>query len=239
MLIAQMRTASEQRFETYLTDEGYEFEHEPELRTIKRPDYLIRRSGLEAVCEVKEFKTTAIRDHLEQMGGTAALSARLVFGAVRGQVDAAARQLKPLADGPRPLVVVLANPHGADVNLGAEHVVHALYGNPAVTFALDGMTGELSAACPPSLTAMERSPRSTDTSPLSSPCMSGLWSRIGWTMRASGSKAEPRSFCSTRGRPAPAATSPMGAGAGSTSSTPRRPLVAMLFGCRGSSSTAL
>jgi hypothetical protein len=61
---------------------------------------------------------------------------------VRGQVDAAARQLKPLAGGPRPLVVVLANPHGADVNLGAEHVVHALYGNPAVTFALDAMTGE-------------------------------------------------------------------------------------------------
>src|SRR5581483_11896469 len=42
-----------------------------------------------------------------------------------------------------PLVVVLANPHGADVNLGAEHVVYALYGNPAVTFAVNPETGEM------------------------------------------------------------------------------------------------
>jgi len=138
------RTASELLFEAYLTEHGYEFAHEPDLGIVKRPDYLISRTDTEAVCEVKQFETTVMRDRLGGVGrGVGMLSSREVFGAVRNQLDAAARQLKPLAGGQRPLVVVLGNPLAADVRLSPENVVWAMYGNPTVGFAIDSTTGEL------------------------------------------------------------------------------------------------
>jgi len=101
-----------------------------------------RPRGLTAICEVKEFETTVIRDRLQTLGRHGMMSPKHVFGAVRGQVDAAARQLKPFAGADRPLVIVLANPQGADVNLDPQHVVLALYGNPAFHFAVDPERGE-------------------------------------------------------------------------------------------------
>jgi hypothetical protein len=136
------RTAPEERFERYLAEHAYDFEHEPNLCSTTMPDYLISREGFEAVCEVKEFRTTVIRDRLEVVGRAAALSTKQVFGAVRSQVDAAARQLRPLACGDRPLLIVLANPHEADVDLSPEHVVLALYGNPAIQVSIDPKLGE-------------------------------------------------------------------------------------------------
>jgi hypothetical protein len=137
-------TASEQLFELYLTQNGYQFAHEPDLGIVKRPDYLISRTGVEAVCEVKQFETTAMRDRLGGLGrGVGMLGSKHVFGAVRNQLDAAARQLKPLAGGERALVVVLSNPLGADVRLSPQDVVWAMYGNPTVGFAIDSATGEL------------------------------------------------------------------------------------------------
>ena len=138
------RTASKLLFEAYLTDHGYGFAHEPNLGIVKRPDYLISRAGTEAVCEVKQFETTVMRDRLGGVGrGVGMLSSNEVFGAVRNQLDAAARQLKPLTGGRRPLVVVLGNPLAADVRLSPENVVWAMYGNPTVGFAIDNTTGEL------------------------------------------------------------------------------------------------
>jgi hypothetical protein len=126
-----------------LSENGYAFEHEPEWGVDKRPDYLISRAGVEAVCEVKEFTTTAITDALagRRVGF---LSDRQVFGAVRNQLDAAARQLKPLDGRGLPLVVVLANPHGADVSLRPDDVMAAMYGNPAFSMPIgpEGVAGE-------------------------------------------------------------------------------------------------
>jgi hypothetical protein len=48
-------TASEVWFDTYLRAHGYTWELEPDLRIPKRPDRLIYRDGLSAVCEVKQF----------------------------------------------------------------------------------------------------------------------------------------------------------------------------------------
>jgi hypothetical protein len=142
-LASSSRTQSEARFERYLSENGYAFEHEPEWGVDKRPDYLISRAGVEAVCEVKEFTTTAITDALagRRVGF---LSDRQVFGAVRNQLDAAARQLKPLDGRGLPLVVVLANPHGADVSLEPNDVMAAMYGNPAFSMPIgpEGATGE-------------------------------------------------------------------------------------------------
>lgn len=62
------RTASEHLFETYLTEHRYQFAHEPDLGIAKRPDYLISRTGIEAVCEVKQFETTVMRGRLAVCG---------------------------------------------------------------------------------------------------------------------------------------------------------------------------
>ena len=137
------RNLSEERFERYLSEQGYGFDHEPDLDVPKRPDYLVARAGDQALCEVKEFSTTAIRDALRGRR-SGFLSDRQTFGAVRNQLDAAARQLKPLAERGIPLVVVLANPHGADVSLEPEDVMAAMYGGPAysIPIAPAGATDE-------------------------------------------------------------------------------------------------
>lgn len=134
---------SEERFERYLGEQGYTFEHEPDLGVTTRPDYFIARDSEQALCEVKEFSTTAIRDALAPMRA-GVLSDKQVFGAVRNQLDAAARQLRPLAERGLPLVVVLANPRGADVSLDPEDVMAAMYGSPAFSIPVgpEGAAGE-------------------------------------------------------------------------------------------------
>lgn len=126
-----------------MSENGYEFEHEPDLGVDTRPDYLITRAGVEAVCEVKEFATTAISDALAG-SRVGFLSDKQVFGSVRNQLDAAARQLKPLASRGLPLVVLLANPRRADVSLEPNDVMAAMYGNPAFSIPIgpEGATGE-------------------------------------------------------------------------------------------------
>jgi hypothetical protein len=64
-----------------------------------------------------------------------------VYGPIRNQVKEAAKQLKPLAVRGIPLVVVLANPDEARVNLSVESVIAALYGNPQWTMQIDTATG--------------------------------------------------------------------------------------------------
>jgi len=136
------KTASEARFERYLIEHGYRFEHHPSMSITKRPDYLFERGSEQAVCEVKEFRTRRISERLSHMGGTAVMSPKDVFGAVRNAVDDAAAQLKPLAGKNLALVVLLANPHVADVMLDVDHVVWALYGNPGWRIAVHRESGE-------------------------------------------------------------------------------------------------
>lgn len=110
----------------------------------KKPDYLVCRDAIEIVCEVKEFKTRAITEHLEKMGGAAFLPEKLVYGPVRAKIDDAAPQLKPLVGRGLPLVVVLSNPHRADVHMDPEDIALAMYGNPAYTITVgpEGAVGE-------------------------------------------------------------------------------------------------
>lgn len=126
--MARARPHAEVLFERYLRAHGYEWEHEPELGVSSRPDYRVRRSGVEAICEVKQFETRAIREFGEAAGGPVVVPPRLLYDTIRNQLDSAARQLKPLADRDIPLVVVLANPLRATVLLDPPFLFHAMYG---------------------------------------------------------------------------------------------------------------
>lgn len=137
--MAGRRTESEQRFERYLDAHGYSYEYEPDLGSSTRPDYRIERDGTAAICEVKEFH----KDPLEKRGSIGALSDHEVYGAVRGAVQHAARQLKPLVGTGLPLVVVVSNPKGVSVFLEVDDVISALYGNPLIQFRLDNDGGFL------------------------------------------------------------------------------------------------
>jgi hypothetical protein len=108
--MAPSRPAAEVLFERYLEAHGYEWEHEPDLRIVTAPDYRIRRSGVEVICEVKEFETQAIRELSEAAGTPVVVPPKLLYRTIRSQLDSAARQLRPLAGRGLPLVVVLANP---------------------------------------------------------------------------------------------------------------------------------
>jgi hypothetical protein len=54
-------TVSDEWFDEYLAVNGYTFEREPDLGVRTRPDRLIERVGVEAICEVKELRPTRYR----------------------------------------------------------------------------------------------------------------------------------------------------------------------------------
>jgi hypothetical protein len=137
--VINARTLGERLFEAYLAEHDYpEPAFEPDLGVAKRPDYLVARAGSEAVCEVKEFDAKA---NPPPVGG-GMRSMVDVLRPVRQKIRDAAKQLKPLRDCGRPLVVVLANPQGAFVRLGPREMVWAMYGDPAFEFTADPATGE-------------------------------------------------------------------------------------------------
>jgi hypothetical protein len=102
----------------------------------KRPDRLVNRDGLSAVCEVKQFD----KDPLAWMRETGQGGFFDEHKPVRGAVKQAANQLRPLKGRGLPLVVVLGNPNGYHVDFSGIQVIHALYGDD--TIVLQVWTGE-------------------------------------------------------------------------------------------------
>src|SRR5690242_12530167 len=108
---------AEEWFARYLESEGYEFSYEADLGVPTRPDFLIRRKGESAICEVKSFEQVPKLEKRLATGQPSAISAEELYGPVRGAVREAARNLKPLDGSGTALVVVLANPMGHLIQL--------------------------------------------------------------------------------------------------------------------------
>jgi hypothetical protein len=151
-----MLTQADQDFQRYLRDHGYDGadDHEPDLGISRRPDFRIGRAGAQAICEVKQFDNPS---PLEKRIVINPVTARPqpfsagddeVYGPIRQQVHAAARQLKGLRGRGIPLVAVLSNPNGRWVNLDVHHAVHALYGNPTFGGPYNPKTGRIESLGP-------------------------------------------------------------------------------------------
>jgi hypothetical protein len=123
-------TASEVWFDSYLRAHDYTWKVEPDLGVVKRPDRLVKRNNLSAVCEVKQFD----KDPLAWMYETRQGGFIDEHKPVRRAVKQAADQLRPLKGRGLPLVVVLANPNGYHIDLSGEQVVFALYGDDTLVF---------------------------------------------------------------------------------------------------------
>lgn len=136
------RTEGELLFEAYLAEHGYpEPAYEPDLGVPTRPDYVVMRGEAEAICEVEEFSADSGWSP-SSAGPSGRRSMEVVMRPVRNKIREGARQLKPLAESGRPLVIVLANPSGAWVGLSPRELVWAMYGDPAYRFAINADTGE-------------------------------------------------------------------------------------------------
>lgn len=140
------KTSGDELFERYLQDHGYEpGSHEPSLEDYgiaKRPDYLPNRGTVCIACEVEQFTPGASTLERRLAGQrTASASPKEVYGPIRKRVESAAKELKPLRALEIPLVVVLANPEGAVIDLSVSHVLGALYGNPTYTIPIDPSVG--------------------------------------------------------------------------------------------------
>lgn len=57
---AGARTTSEIWFDSYLTAHDYVFDVEPDYGVPTHPDRLVKRDGLQAVCEVKQFDSNPL-----------------------------------------------------------------------------------------------------------------------------------------------------------------------------------
>jgi hypothetical protein len=140
------KTSGDELFERYLREHGYDpGEHEPDLSEhgiAKRPDFLARLGEVTVACEVEQFTpgSSAVERRLAGQR-TATASAPEVYRPVRKRIESAAKQLKPLTRLQLPLVVVLANPDGAMVDLSVDGVIAALYGNPTWRMTIDTSTG--------------------------------------------------------------------------------------------------
>jgi hypothetical protein len=133
--MANTKTEGDLLFESFLRSQGgYDFTFEPDLaselgvKIATSPDYLVRWDSGLAVCEVKQFETTALEDRLWRQG-TITASDNETYGPVRGALRAGARQLKPLSGRDVPLVIVLTNPLRMWVDLRPEMVQGAMLGN--------------------------------------------------------------------------------------------------------------
>lgn len=129
--------AGEEMFVRYLREYGYAGwdKHEPVIVEAQpsNPDFLIQRGRTETICEVKEFRTDHMKRKLcSSPTKRASFPAKRILQPVREAIRAAGKQLRPFADGDRPLVIVLTNPHNADVQLRVERVLEAMYGDPMV-----------------------------------------------------------------------------------------------------------
>lgn len=115
-------TASEDWFDRYVRDHGHEpGEAEPDLGIEKKPDRLIRWNGIEVVCEIKQFDNDPFGDNWN--GQPRTMNMKTALNPVRRVVSYAAEQLKPLAEGDRPLVVVIANPNGMPLPLSSDEII--------------------------------------------------------------------------------------------------------------------
>jgi hypothetical protein len=140
------KTSGDELFERYLREHAYEAgPHEPDLAEHgirKRPDFLPHLGELQIACEVEQFTSgaSALERRLADQR-TVAASGKEVYGPIRNHVAKAAQQLKPLTALELPLVVVLANPEGAMIDLSVQHVLSALYGDPTFTMEIDPTVG--------------------------------------------------------------------------------------------------
>jgi hypothetical protein len=140
------KTSGDELFERYLREHGYEAgPHEPDLAEhgiAKRPDFLPELGELQIACEVEQFTSgaSALERRLADQR-TISASGKEVYGPIRNHVAKAAQQLKPLTALELPLVVVLANPEGAMIDLSVQHVLSALYGDPTFTMKIDPTVG--------------------------------------------------------------------------------------------------
>ena len=150
---------AERRFVAYLESHGYAWSHEPDYQRAlglsapspTTPDFLVRRDGDRAVCEVRQFEGTAIRDALALAGRYMTTGPEMILKPVRWALVEKAKQLLPLADARVPLVIVLANPRGADVILDQGHITAAMFGNASVRFPIDPRIGGMPEGAQPHL----------------------------------------------------------------------------------------
>lgn len=140
---------AETRFAAYMDACGYTYSYEPEYQTAlslptpvaTKPDFLVERCGVRAVCEVRQFETTRVRDALDRAGGYMSTDGRELLVGIRSALFEKAKQLEPFGGFGMPLIIVLANPLAADVILDPHHVTAAMFGNPSVRIPIDPALG--------------------------------------------------------------------------------------------------
>lgn len=134
------RAAGDLMFEAYLAEQGYdEVPHEPDLGVGKFPDYVIERNRQRCVVEVKEFACES--SPFPTGSGYGSLDSATLLKPIRGQLREAARKFKPMQQLGLPLVVMLANPNGALLDLRIESIIYSMYGDLTFTFPVSAETG--------------------------------------------------------------------------------------------------
>lgn len=130
--VVEEMTVADDWFEHCLRERGhYPGEHEPDLSgegISKAPDYLpTNAAGGQAGFEVKGFGRNSKLGQQFAAQRSGVFNGKRLTAPTRNQLGAAAAQLKGLA-GKMPLVIVVANPESAPVDMTVGGVIEAMYG---------------------------------------------------------------------------------------------------------------
>lgn len=128
-------TAADRTFRGYADQHRYEAAFEPDWKAEfgrafgTDPDFLASRGGSRAIVEVRGFNTRALTAFFgkhRRRGGAVPphVTRRPVYYAIKEKAE----QLAPFSCTETPLVIALANPHGADVVLDEHEMTAVMFG---------------------------------------------------------------------------------------------------------------
>jgi hypothetical protein len=128
------KTAGETFFEQFCTDHKVRWEPVPTKASSgeKTPDYAIYPNGTKVIVEVKDIQESPTkrqqREQLERVGWSTPGSGK-VGDRARDIIGTAARQLKPMAKGKCPAMIVIYNPSFLLLHHTEAHAIKAaMYG---------------------------------------------------------------------------------------------------------------
>jgi hypothetical protein len=133
--VAHPQNPAEIGFQNYCDEVGLDLDFEPdwnaEFNNVfrKNPDFLARTSL--AVIEVREFQTKAKSNFLtENSSWNGPIPPTVWRKPLYYAIKEKAHQLKEFSATGVPLIIVLANPRGAEVNLESSVLVSTMFGEP-------------------------------------------------------------------------------------------------------------
>lgn len=130
-----LKTRTDELFEKYLKQEGYQYKYEPFSHKSTIPDYLFYKDNIKVLIECEEVEKIPL-DHVRP--GAGSLDMNRYIETLRDKIYIASKQLKPYKDEVSYEVIIIGKKSGYDLDLN--FLKWAMWGDPVIRIPID-LTG--------------------------------------------------------------------------------------------------